>query len=394
MRSPALRGLACAACALALAVGTVSVRPVGNGGSDVPAVQYAFGLTAYAAETGETMGPNANGGLAFLTGTGLTDPERGAFTGCLFQIEGETIQTVALSINRGGLYRCRVHTNLTDEEAAAYRQAMEAGTLTPAAISQDENGVWFMPELTALGASVTENYDPETRYGFWVSPEEMSQDSDADLREAAWAGIDTFDGARLTVAVTYTDGTQQSKTYTLSTGRLRVEYGEDGTRTMLPQLAGDEEPFAYGIYASSESDSRWLTWPVQDSRTVSLSNPYGASSNGKPHGGIDIPAGQGAVILAAADGTVTETGFDAERGNYLVLDHGGGLTTVYACCRDVTVQEGDTVKAGAMIAAVGSTGASVGPHLHFEVRQDGEPQDPVACFTAAIRDTLTATQIK
>lgn len=158
---------------------------------------------------------------------------------------------------------------------------------------------------------------------------------------------------------------------------------------MLPQLAGDKESFAYGIYAVSESESRWLRWPVQDSRTVSLGNPYG-TVNGRAHSGIDIPADQGAVILAAADGTVAEVGFDGERGNYLVLDHGDGLETVYAACRDVTVEEGDTVRAGEMIGAVGSTGMSTGPHLHFEVRQGGQAQNPVAYFDSAIRDTLTA----
>ena len=106
--------------------------------------------------------------------------------------------------------------------------------------------------------------------------------------------------------------------------------------------------------------------------------------------GIDIPADQGAVILAAADGTVAETGFDPAGGNYLVLDHGDGLTTLYAHCRNVDVKTGDTVKAGGMVAAVGSTGMSTGPHLHFEVRQDGEAQNPVAYFDSDLRDTLRA----
>ena len=106
--------------------------------------------------------------------------------------------------------------------------------------------------------------------------------------------------------------------------------------------------------------------------------------------GIDIPAEKGTPILAAADGTVTEIGFDTQRGNYIVLDHGGGLETLYGQCRDIldTLAEGDTVSAGEMIAAVGSSGMSTGPHLHFEVLQDGEPQNPVAYFDSAVRDTL------
>ena len=389
---PILRGAVCAACALALVLGTVHLRPVEKSGEQmgntpVMTLDYAFGLTAYAAETGETVRPNANGGLAFASGSGMAGEEIGYYTGCLFQVTGEEIERVSLSVDRGGLYRSETRTGLTAEEVRKLWQAEEAGGPVCSVYGKDENGPMNAEVMTALGTSVTEEFDPEVRYGFWVP--EYREDPDADMRQAHWDSIDTFDGARLTVTVTFADGGEQSKTYTLSTGRLRVEYGADGTQTMLPQLAGDDEPFVYGVYAASETESRWFQWPVQDSRTVWKGNPYGII-NGKLHSGIDIPADQGAVILAAADGTVTETGFDAARGNYLVLDHGDGLTTLYAHCRNVDVKEGDTVKVGEMVAAVGSTGMSTGPHLHFEVRQDGEAQNPVAYFDSDIRDTLRA----
>ena len=389
---PVLRGAVCAACALALVLGTVHLRPVEErgeqpGNTPVMTLDYSFGLTACAADTGETVRPNANGGLAFDSGSGIASEEAGHYTGCLFQVTGEGIETVSLSVDRGGLYRSEILTGLTDGEVRKLWQAEEAGGPVCSVYGEDEDSPMNAEVMTALGSSVTEDYDPEVRYGFWVP--EYYEDPDADLRQATWASIDTFDGARLTVTAAFADGGEQSKTYTLSTGRLRVEYGEDGTRTMLPQLAGDEEPFVYGVYAASETESRWLQWPVQDSRTVWKGNPYGII-NGKLHSGIDIPADQGAVILAAADGTVTDVGFDRERGNYLVLDHGDGLTTMYAHCRNVDVKEGDAVKAGEMVAAVGSTGMSTGPHLHFEVRQDGEAQNPVAYFDSAIRDSLKA----
>ena len=389
---PVLRGAVCAACALALALGTVHLRPAGEsaeqpGATPVMTLDYSFGLTAYAAETGETVTPNANGGLAFDSGSGMAGEEIGHYTGCLFQVTGEGIETVSLTVDRGGLYRSETRTGLTTEEVRKLWQAEEAGGPVCNVYGKDEDGPMNAEVMTALGSSVTEDFAPEVRYGFWVP--EYHEDPDADLRQAAWASIDTFDGARLTVTVTFADGGEQSKTYTLSTGRLRVEYHEDGTLTMLPQLAGDEEPFVYGIYAASEAESHWLQWPVEDSRTVWKGNPYGII-NGKLHSGIDIPADQGAVILAAADGTVTEVGFDRERGNYLILDHGDGLTTLYAQCRNVEAKEDDTVKAGEMIAAVGSTGMSTGPHLHFEVRQDGQAQNPVAYFDSDIRDTLRA----
>jgi len=399
---PVLRGAVCAACALALVLGTVTLRPAGpvpdgagSAGDGTAALVPAlsFGLTAYAADTGETVLPNANGGLAFTAGDGMANPETGDFTGCLFRVTGENIRTVSLSIDRGALYRYILHTDMTDREIAAARKSMAEGTLTPAAISQNEDGAWYMPEMTALDNTVTEDYDPTVSYGFWVPPEEMIVDETMDLREESWANIDLFDGAALSVTVTFADGSSQSKTYQLSTGRLKAVYEDDGTLTILPQLAGDDESCVYGVYAVDEAESRWLEWPVRGANTISMSNPYGGrwQPGGKEqvfHNGIDIPAERGTPILAAADGTVTEVGFNAERGNYLVLDHGNGLETMYAQCQSVEAEEGDTVKAGQTIAALGSTGMSTGPHLHFEVRQDGESQNPVAYFDSDIRNTL------
>ena len=402
-RSPWLKRAACAACALALLLGTVTWRSAGDG---APALSCSFGLTAYAAETGEALRPNANGGLAFAASSGVAGDEIGHYTGCLFQVQGENIRTLTLSVDRGGLYRSETRTGLTKEQVRQLRQAEEAGGSVCSVYGEDEDGPMNAEVMTVLGAVVTEDYDPNARYGFWVPPEEMVTvtDPDADPRQEAHANIDTFDGARLTVAVTFADGTEREKTYILSTGRLRAEYGADGVLSLLPQLAGDDEPCVYGVYVADEGGSRWLQWPVDGSRTVSLSNPYGQrqTSVEQPtpedpeqlrttfHSGIDIPAEPGTPVLAAADGTVTETDFDPELGNYLILDHGGGLETVYACCRNVDVKKGDTVRAGEMVAAVGSTGQSTGPHLHFGVRQDGQAQNPVAYFDRAVRDTLRA----
>ena len=407
-RRPVLRAAVCAACALALVAGSVTLGPIGGGessadGAPVTALPtFSFGLTAYAADTGETYEANANGGLAFSTsGQGSWSAEDGHYTGCLFQVAGENIQTISLAIDREALYRSRTLTDLPGEEVQKYLEAEASGTeyqlpgggdVIAAVYSEGEEEPLTLEVVTDLGASVTEDYDPEARYGFLI-PDTGDIDWEGDPRTANQESIDRLDGARLTVTVTFTDGTEQTKTYTLSTGKLRVEYAGDGTMTLLPQLAGDDDPWIYGVYAVDEESSRFFQWPVQGTNTISLSNPYG--SRVKPggqgetvHAGIDIPAPEGEVILAAADGTVSEVGFDPERGNYLVLDHGDGLTTLYGQCRDFTVEEGDTVRAGEMIGAVGSTGMSTGPHLHFEVRQDDEPQNPVAYFDSDVRDTL------
>ena len=407
-RRPVLRAAVCAACALALVAGSVTLGPIGGGessadGAPVTALPaFSFGLTAYAADTGERYEANANGGLAFSTsGQGSWSAEDGHYTGCLFQVAGENIRTISLAIDREALYRSRTLTDLPGEEVQKYLEAEASGTeyqlpgggdVIAAVYSEGEEEPLTLEVVTDLGASVTEDYDPEARYGFLI-PDTGDIDWEGDPRTANQESIDRLDGARLTVTVTFDDGSEQTKIYTLSTGQLKVEYEEDGTMTLLPQLAGDDDPWIYGVYAVDETASRFLQWPMEGATTISLSNPYG--SRVKPggqgetvHAGIDIPAPEGEVILAAADGTVSEVDFDPERGNYLVLDHGDGLTTLYGQCRDFTVEEGDTVRAGEMIGAVGSTGMSTGPHLHFEVRQDDEPQNPVAYFDSDVRDTL------
>ena len=409
-RRPVLRAAVCAACALALVVGSVTLGPIGGGepgesGAPVTALpSFSFGLTAYAADTGERYEANANGGLAFSTAGQVSwSAEGGHYTGCLFQVTGENIRTISLAIDREALYRSRTLTNLSREEVQNYLEAEANGTeyrlssgegVIHAVYGEEEEGPLTMEVVTDLGAAVTEGYDPEVRYGFLI-PDTGDIDWDRDPRVANQESIDRMDGARLTVTVTFTDGSEQTKTYTLSTGRLKVEYDANSPGgILLPQLAGDEDPWLYGVYAVDETASRFLQWPVQGANTISLSNPYGTprwQPGGKTcetHTGIDIAAPEGEAVLAAAGGTVVESGYDVERGNYVVIDHGDGLSTLYGQCRDFTVEEGDTVRAGEMIGAVGKTGMATGAHLHFEVRQDGEPQNPVAYFDSDVRDTL------
>ena len=407
---PVVRAAVCAACALALVAGSVTLWPIGGGettadGAPVTALPaFSFGLTAYAADTGERYEANANGGLAFsAAGESRWSAEGGHYTGCLFQVTGENIQTISLAIDREALYRSRTLTDIPRDELQKYLEAEASGTeyqlpgggdVIAAVYSEGEEEPLTLEVVTDLGASVTEDYDPEARYGFLI-PDTGDIDWEGDPRTANQESIDRLDGARLTVTVTFTDGTEQTKTYQLSTGKLRVEYGEDGTPTLLPQLAGDEDPWIYGVYAVDEESSRFFRWPVQGSNTISLSNPYGTprwqpgGETYEAHTGIDIAAPEGEAVLAAAGGTVVAFGYDVERGNYLILDHGDGLTTLYGQCRDFTVEEGDTVRAGEQIGTVGKTGMSTGPHLHFEVRQDDEPQNPVAYFDSDVRDTLT-----
>ena len=94
------------------------------------------------------------------------------------------------------------------------------------------------------------------------------------------------------------------------------------------------------------------------------------------HEGIDFPANVGTPIVAAASGKVVYAGYHAEYGKIIEIDHGNGLLSRYAHASQISVNEGDLVVRGQRLGFVGSTGRSTGPHLHFEVRLNGVPQNP------------------
>jgi len=95
------------------------------------------------------------------------------------------------------------------------------------------------------------------------------------------------------------------------------------------------------------------------------------------HSGIDIGASYGSPIYAAADGIVIYSGWYYGYGYTVVIDHGSGISTLYAHCSSLNVYKGQSVKRGQIIAFVGSTGNSTGPHLHFEVQINGKPVNPL-----------------
>lgn len=124
-------------------------------------------------------------------------------------------------------------------------------------------------------------------------------------------------------------------------------------------------------------------WPTPS--TTYVTSPFGTryhpvQKRNKTHTGIDIGAGHGASIVAAEAGTVLRAGWNSGYGNYVVIDHGGGVQTLYGHCSALLVQSGQTVSRGQNIARVGSTGVSTGPHLHFEVLINGSYTDPMAYF--------------
>ncbi len=124
-----------------------------------------------------------------------------------------------------------------------------------------------------------------------------------------------------------------------------------------------------------------FTWPVPGCYSISsyfgtrTSPTAGASSN---HKGIDIPCSSGTPVVAAASGTVIVATYNYAEGNYVAIDHGGGIVTLYMHNSSLAVSAGQSVTAGQTIAYAGSTGVSTGPHCHFGVRVNGGYVDPLS----------------
>jgi murein DD-endopeptidase MepM/ murein hydrolase activator NlpD len=134
---------------------------------------------------------------------------------------------------------------------------------------------------------------------------------------------------------------------------------------------------AGGSPAAPAHGSGQFIWPVHGTITSPFgyrTNPFGGAPDFHP--GLDIAADMGTPILAADSGRIIIAGWVSGYGNYIAIDHGGGISTGYGHCSRIDVSLGQDVQRGQVIGAVGSTGHSTGPHVHFEVRVNGRPVDP------------------
>ena len=149
----------------------------------------------------------------------------------------------------------------------------------------------------------------------------------------------------------------------------------------LTALEREQDKIEAAIRAAQQAGGEKLgslRWPVSGS----VSSPFGyrthpISGVRKLHTGVDISVGSGVKIVAAGKGVVILASWYGGYGHTVVIDHGGGLSTLYAHQSSLAVSVGQSVAAGDVIGYVGSTGYSTGPHLHFETRDFGVPVDPM-----------------
>ena len=142
--------------------------------------------------------------------------------------------------------------------------------------------------------------------------------------------------------------------------------------------AGSFEETAVIVDFPDDNPNMQYTFPLVDGAELTLDFGTMQTSAGAAifHSGVDLAADSGDDILAAIDGKVTSTGYDYDKGNYVIITNDAGFEVEYNHCKDVYVESGNTVEAGQVVASVGSTGSATGAHLHFEVRENGFTIDP------------------
>jgi murein DD-endopeptidase MepM/ murein hydrolase activator NlpD len=151
---------------------------------------------------------------------------------------------------------------------------------------------------------------------------------------------------------------------------LAAQSSELAAQIQAAQLSPERTSAA--VVGSASPSASGFIWPVSGS----VVSPFGMRW-GRMHEGIDISAGSGSPVAAAAAGTVISAGYMGGYGNLVVIDHGGGLATAYAHLSGYAVGGGQSVSQGQVVGYVGCTGHCYGPHLHFEVRVNGGAVDPL-----------------
>ncbi len=165
---------------------------------------------------------------------------------------------------------------------------------------------------------------------------------------------------------------------------LKQKQAEEEAARKAAEAAAKASGGTYNGGTSTYVSKGYFIWPTPSCYTVSSGYGYRIHpifGTERFHSGIDISAGAGAQILAAASGTVSIATYSSSYGNYVMISHGGGNATLYAHMSSMLVSVGDTVSQGEVIGYVGSTGWATGPHLHFEIRINSALVDPMTYFS-------------
>ena len=176
-------------------------------------------------------------------------------------------------------------------------------------------------------------------------------------------------------------------TYTsqLTDQEKQIQSEIDAYQTQLNQLEAEIQAItANSLIINPNYIGGEMLWPVPGYTKLSSTfkmRVHPITGVYKLHTGIDIPAPIGTNFLAANEGIVVKASYNSAYGNMVMVDHGGGVSTLYAHGDEIMVTLGQTVKKGDVVLKTGNTGNSTGPHAHFEVRINGTPVDPLPYVT-------------
>ena len=184
--------------------------------------------------------------------------------------------------------------------------------------------------------------------------------------------INQLEASTRDIAKKILDSNEQLKEYQKKENELEAE---------SKKIDNDIKNLTQGNGGTYHAGKLW--WPIPGgSHVIDSGSGFGMRlhpifKTWKMHSGVDIRASMGQTIIAVGDGTVISASYRSGYGNTVIINHGGGITTLYAHCSQLLVSTGENVKQGDTIAKAGSTGWSTGAHLHFEVRRNGTAIDPM-----------------
>lgn len=221
-------------------------------------------------------------------------------------------------------------------------------------------------EKTKEDATVTYKYYEVALNNNVVETVDTSKEAEELVSEIKNDGIN--ENINLSIIEKYTSNSEEIKTNDLEVAKVNIENKVSETIKEIEKQEEEKNAIA------DINGIKLATLPV----TGTISSRYGVSSRIRKsnHTGLDIAATTGTPIKVMADGVVTNASYSGSYGNLVKVDHGNGVQTWYAHTSKMYVKKGQEVKAGDEIATVGSTGNSTGPHLHLEIRLNGEHINP------------------
>ena len=280
-------------------------------------------------------------------------------------------------VNQYEAMKKRIQFMYEEGDEKFLQMMLESGSINDALNRYD-----YIQALSAYDANKLQEYVEITDY---VQACKEQLDAEKELLEQTKAAVEEEEAA---VAELISDKEIEIQNYSNNIAEqdaaikeYEAEIAEQNALITELEKAIEEEKkrLAAQNKAARTYDGGMFTWPAPS--YTRISDDYGErihpiTKKRNFHNGVDMAAPSGSPILAAYDGEVAAAAYHKSMGNYIMIDHGDGLYTIYMHASKLYVNKGDIVVAGQQIAAVGSTGNSTGPHLHFTVRLNGEYQNP------------------